>query len=103
MDARARFDAIVDDLIARNPGVERATMMGIPSVKRAGKLVAGFSENGMVFKLTDAGLRERALGLGGAKLFDPSGRGRPMKEWVEVPAAHADRWAELAEEAAGTP
>jgi hypothetical protein len=25
--------------------------------------------------------------------------GRPMKEWVEIPAEHASRWVELASEA----
>ena len=48
---------------------------------------------------SDAGARGRALGLDGAHLFDPGGRGRPMKEWVVVPPAHAVRWAELAEAA----
>ncbi len=51
----------------------------------------------MVFKLPDAAERERALTLEGAQLFDPSGRGRPMKEWVQVPAAHAGEWPGLAE------
>ena len=49
----------------------------------------------MVFKLPDAEARGRALELDGAHLFDPMG-GRPMKEWVQVPAAHVERWTELA-------
>ena len=53
----------------------------------------------MVFKLPDPGAREAALALNGAALFDPSERGRPMKEWVAVPFAHVDRWATLAEQA----
>jgi hypothetical protein len=28
-------------------------------------------------------------------LFDPSGTGRAMKEWVVVPFAHQKRWSEL--------
>jgi hypothetical protein len=48
----------------------------------------------MVFKLTGAE-HASALALSGARLFDPMG-GRPMKQWVEVPHAHAARWAELA-------
>jgi hypothetical protein len=31
--------------------------------------------------------------------FDPSGRGRPMKEWVVVPPAHRQRWDDLADAA----
>jgi len=76
-------------------------MMGMPSVKRNGKLVAGFAEaaGGMTFKLTDPAAHAGALALDGAELFDPSGRGRPMKAWVQVPAAHADRWPDLAAQA----
>ena len=87
--------------MARNDDVQLGQMMGMPCVKRAGKLVAGFaaSAGAMVFKLEDPDQRDTALGLEGSELFDPSGRGRPFKEWVQVPAAHADRWPEFAEAA----
>jgi len=49
----------------------------------------------MVFKLGGASHAE-ALALFGAKLFDPSERGRPMKEWVVVPLEHVSRWLEFA-------
>ena len=52
----------------------------------------------MVFKLAVPQHTE-ALALSGSRLFDPSGRGRPMKEWVEVPMAHASKWLKLAREA----
>ena len=55
----------------------------------------------MTFKLRGPA-HARALELAGARLFDPSAIGRPMKEWVEVPAASADRWDELAQEALKT-
>lgn len=100
MDAEVRFDDIAADLQARDGDVVLTQMMGMPSLKRNGKLFAGFArdEDAMVFKLTDAAARERALALDGAHLFDPSGR-RPMKEWVVVPLAHAQAWAQLAEAA----
>jgi hypothetical protein len=99
VDARARYDEIADDLAARNPDVALGQMMGMPALKAGGKMIGGFWQEAMVFKLPDDELREGALGLEGAALFDPSGKGRPMKEWVQVPAAHADRWPALAEEA----
>jgi hypothetical protein len=46
----------------------------------------------MVFKLPDPDAHARALALDGAHLFDPSGAGRPFKEWVVVPEAHAREW-----------
>jgi hypothetical protein len=103
VDARERYDEIVDDLMARNAEVQSAKMMGMPCVKKGGKLVAGFSADAdaMVFKLTAADARERALALDGATLFDPGGRGRPMREWVVVPPAHAETWSSLAQQALG--
>jgi hypothetical protein len=99
VDAQARFDAIVDDVLAKNGDLEKTQMMGMPSVKRNGKLVVGFWKDTMVFKLPDAAHREQALALDGAALFDPGGRGRPFKEWVAVPHTHADRWPALADQA----
>jgi hypothetical protein len=97
MDAQARFDEIADDLVARNADVQTTQMMGMPSLKRGGKLFAGLWHDTMAFKLTDPEHRQAALAIEGAELFDPSGRGRPMKEWVQVPAAHAAEWSRLAE------
>jgi hypothetical protein len=102
MDARARYDEIADDLAARHDDVELGQMMGMPAIKRGGKMVGGFSRDAgaMVFKLTDAKQREAALALDGAYLFDPSGgRRKPMQEWVVVPMVHERRWPKLAEEA----
>ena len=101
MEPEARFDEIVDDLLARHGDVEKTQMMGMPAVKRNGKLIAGFvrSSGEMTFKLSDAAAHADALALDGARLFDPSGRGRPFKEWVQVPVAHAERWPSLAERA----
>jgi len=102
MDARVRYDEIADDLAARNDDVALGQMMGMPAIKRSGKMIGGFarSEGAMVFKLTDAKQREAALALKGAHLFDPSGgRRKPMQEWVVVPAAHAQQWAKLAKQA----
>lgn len=103
MDAQARYDEIADDLVARNDDCELSQMMGMPCVKRGGKMVAGFSKSAgeMVFKLTDSAERDAALALAGAHLFDPSGKGRPFKEWVAVPDAHAAEWPRLAERAIG--
>jgi hypothetical protein len=101
VDARERYDELVDDLCARNDDVEPAQMMGMPCVKRGGKMVIGFArgEGGMVFKLPDPAAHARALALDGAHLFDPSGAGRPFKERVVVPEAHAREWESFAHHA----
>jgi hypothetical protein len=101
MDGLALYEELCDDLLVRHGELERTQMMGYPGLKRNGRLVACFSpvEGAMVFKLTDIGVRTGALALDGAHLFDPGGRGRPMKAWVAVPPARAERWLELAEAA----
>jgi hypothetical protein len=78
--------------------IEDATesqMFGKPCFKVNGKAFISFFEECMVFKLNGAAHSE-ALALKGAVQFDPSGKGRAMKEWVQVPAAQKDHWPELA-------
>jgi hypothetical protein len=98
MDAEARFTEIADELAAQNGDVELGKMFGMPTIKRAGKATSGFWEDSMVFKLTDEEKREQALALEGAQRFDPMG-GRPMREWIVVPASHSDEWPRLAQDA----
>ena len=103
MEPRERYDEIADDLLAQNDDVSLGQMMGMPCIKKSSKMISGFSRGAMVFKLTDASVREQALALKGAHLFDPSGEGRPFREWVVVPATHADRWPGLAQRALTPP
>ncbi len=99
MDGRERYEELADFLAFRHDFVQLSQMMGMPCVKARGKMVAGFTRGSMVFKLTDPERHAEALALDGAHLFDPSGKGQPFKQWVVVPAAHADRWESLADHA----
>jgi hypothetical protein len=72
-------------------------MFGKLCLKTQGKAFACLHDDDMVFKLP-AAEHPAVLQLAGAQLFNPMGN-RPMKEWVQVPFAHADRWPELAEAA----
>lgn len=95
MDAPAAYAAIVADLAAR--GVVSAAMFGKPGLK-AGRTAFGcLLGDAMAFKLgAGTPAHAAALALPGAVLFDPSGRDRPFKDWVQVPVAHADAWPGLA-------
>ena len=96
------WETLVDEITARHPDVRPSSMFGMPCLKREnGKVVAGFwKDGGLTVKLTDETLREAALALPGAALFDP-GMGRVMKEWVHVPSAQRGRWLDLVEQAIG--
>ena len=90
------WDGLIDVVTASHPAVKVSQMFGAPCVKRdTGKVAFCAWQDDVVFKLVDEEARAQALALEGTALFDP-GMGRTMKEWVLVPAAHADRWVELA-------
>lgn len=97
--AEKLFDEIADSLASA--GVTRGALFGKPSLKIGGTNFSCFFKGAMVFKL-DPGSTDAVLALGGAKRFDPSGSGRPMKQWIQVPFEHADRWPELADDALRT-
>jgi len=68
---------------------------GKPCLKADGKVFAALWEGGMAFKLTGTA-HTKALQVEGARLFDPRGRGHPMKEWVQIPACQSSTWGEFA-------
>lgn len=73
-------------------------MFGKPCFKINGKAFVYFFEDAMVFKL-DGSAHEDAMKLKGSTLFDPSGKKRPMKEWVQVSYTHKSKWPDLAKTA----
>lgn len=78
--------------------VKLGKMFGKLCMKVNGKAFAAFHEDAMVFKLSGDRHAE-AMNLPGSILFDPSGKNKPMKEWVQVSFDHAAQWPDLAEAA----
>ncbi len=76
----------------------QSQMFGKPCFKVNGKAFMCFFQEEIAFKLQGESHR-KAINLKGSKLFDPSGKQRPMKEWVQVPFTHKELWAGFAEEA----
>jgi hypothetical protein len=93
--ATAAYHEIVELLRDEHPDVHAGQMFGMPMFMRGRKGFGGPRRGDMVFKLTGAEHAE-ALLLKGAHRFDPGDRGRPLKQWVVVPAAHATDWERLA-------
>ena len=77
---------------------ESGQLFGKPCFKINGKAFMCFFQNEMVFKL-NGDVHSQALNLNGSQLFDPSGKKRPMKEWVQVPYTHKIHWKNFAHEA----
>lgn len=93
----AEFDQVIEKL-AESDHALRTRMFGMPSASINGKHFAGLYQDDMVFKLGGAD-HAAALKLAGAHLFDPTGMGRAMKEWVVVPNKHFARYTELGRQA----
>lgn len=70
---------------------EESQMFGKPCFKVNGKAFMSLFNNSVVFKL-HGDTHQDALSLDGSQLFDPSDRGRPMKEWILVPYHYATKW-----------
>jgi len=97
MEAQKEYDHLVDMMTAGGEA-KASKMFGMPCLKNEkGKAFAGFFQGEATFKLPPDAIQPW-LKQTGAKLFDP-GMGRPMKEWLQLPAEYANAWPELAREA----
>lgn len=90
-DAEAAFYEVGNSI----EGAETSQMFGKKCYKTDGKAFICFFQNSMVFKL-QANQHFEALSLQGSVLFDPSGKKRPMKEWVQVSYEHHKLWIQFA-------
>jgi len=96
-EARINFDELADQF-AILPGGSRGQMFGMPVAKVNGKAFMGFFQEEIVLKLDNLP-RSEALALPGARLFDPMGSDRTMKEWVQIPFGHVEVWGKFANQA----
>lgn len=76
-------------------GAVKSQMFGVPCFKIGSKAFVCFKVDTIIFKLSGDALKE-ALSLDGAKQFDPSGKNRPMKEWIELPYSYHSLWPKFA-------
>ncbi len=89
------FEEIIAGFMVQDPAISAGNLFGKPCAKLDGKAFVAFFQDEMVFRL-DAGRCQEIIAANTAcRLFDPSGKGRPMKEWVQVPLGVLD-WEELA-------
>lgn len=79
-------------------GIQSGQMFGKPCLKVAAKAFVAQQNDVLAFKLSgqDHGV---AMAVPGAVLWDPSGKGRPMKEWVAIPSSENAGFRRFAEAA----
>src|SRR5690349_20971000 len=86
--------AAFDGAVAGLTSVERRTMFGYPAVFANGQMFGCVFQDRIMVRLGPED-RERALTLPGARLFEPMAA-RPMREYVDLPAAERANAAALA-------
>jgi hypothetical protein len=89
----AAFATLLDD-ISLAGAIERSVWFGTPAAKVDGKVFVCLWRGALVARLGAEEVDQRVLARDGVR-FDPSGKGRAMKDWLESNAEPAD-WAELA-------
>ena len=97
-DNQQQFDAIIAGMAVQDAAIAPGNLFGKPCAKLDGKAFLAFFQDDMVFKLDAARCQEIIAANGGCQLFDPSGKGRAMKEWVQVPLGALD-WQKMADRA----
>ena len=90
------YRAIVEH-VTKNTEASETKMMGMPALKHAGKLFGGFHDDALLLKLGKEHAQQ-LIASGRGRSFDPSGRNRPMKDWVALPLP-SDDWQKLATKA----
>ena len=90
-----QYEALAEAVRNEHPDIKSGSLFGMPCLKAGGKAVIGSFDGGAVFKL-EGDAHTEASTLTGSVLFDPSGKGRPMKAWVVVTSEHEDQWPDFA-------
>ena len=95
--ARELYDELTDDLLD-DPAIGRATMMGYPCVRLAGRFLASYDDKArrLVVKLPRQRVAE-LIETGDGEPFAPAGK--VFREWVSIPAVDRGLWQQVLAEA----
>jgi hypothetical protein len=91
------YEKLVAALLS-NQAITASQMFGKACLKIGGKAFVAMHDSTIVFKLSGEA-HKKAMSLKNAKLWDPSGKGRPMKEWVALPIAEERMFKSMAKSA----
>lgn len=93
------FETFSDNFQSKHNEVTSGKWFGLTSLNLEGKPFAAFFEGSLVLKLGAEKIAEIISRYPGAKLFDPSGNNKAMKDWLQIPAEFEQDWLNLAEDA----
>ena len=80
-------------------GVEPGQLFGKPSLKLGKAHFACGFQQCLVVKVGKEAIEAMLRDFEGSVLFDPSGKGRPMKDWLQIPETFKEQWPLLARQA----
>lgn len=89
------YNKIAEEL-AKQYNVVSGQMFGKPCLKIGKKAFAAYYQDEIVFKLGRVEInliKEKYLG---SVNWDPSGKNRAMKDWLQIPEEFSDNWMQLA-------
>ncbi len=84
---------------AEQYGTTMSQMFGKPCLKTGKKAFAAFFNDEMVFKLGREEVNLLKEKYPHSQNWDPSGKNRPMKDWLQIPNDYKEDWADLAKQA----
>lgn len=90
----------IGEKFAAEQGCSISQMFGKPCLKSPNKKAfAAFQNDAMIFKLGKENITEFISKYEGAHLWDPSGKNRPMKDWLSIPNTYHQEWEKLSKRA----
>lgn len=93
-----KYEDIKHEFVIKHDA-QPGSWFGLPALKIQGKVFMAIWLNGdAIFKLEDPTHAE-ALALEGSVLFQPMHDRKPMREWVQVPEVHVEKWHHFASHA----
>lgn len=90
---------LFESIISQIENAELSQMFGKPCAKFNKKAFLGFYEDEMVFKIGKEAITNLSEKFTNYKNWDPSGKNRPMKDWVQMSNSSKSEWENLANQA----
>jgi len=88
-----------EEIVHQTTDADLGQMFGKACGKINNKAFVAFFQNEMVFKIGQEEVRLMLNKYPGSQNWDPSGKKRPMKDWIQVPAEYTFDWKSLADKA----